>query len=330
VGELMSEPSVSVIIPVLNEERFLKQSVQAILNQNYSGQFEIILALGPSKDQTNVIAQELAQDKRIKLVENPSGRTASALNNAIKNSNFDIIVRLDGHAIVDSSYIKNAVNTLLESGADNVGGLMKAEGTNAFEKSVAAAMTSKFGVGNAPFHVGGKSGEVDTVYLGTFRKSALERVGYFDESFIRAQDWEMNYRIRKTGGKIWFNPDLVVSYRPRKNILQLAKQYFEYGQWRKQVTKTYPETVSMRYLAPPVTVSGLIAGFVMVLFSKILEINWLQIGWLAPLIYLTVILLAFLSIGSKIGLLSRLYLLLVLPTMHLSWGVGFLKGSKRL
>ena len=326
----MSEPAVSVIIPVLNEERFLKQSVQAILNQNYSGQFEIILALGPSKDQTNFIAQELAKDQRIKLVENPSGRTASALNNAIKNSNFDIIVRLDGHAIVDSDYIKNAVNTLLESGADNVGGLMKAEGTNAFEKSVAAAMTSKFGVGNAPFHVGGKSGEVDTVYLGTFRKSALERVGYFDESFIRAQDWEMNYRIRKTGGKIWFNPDLVVSYRPRKNILQLAKQYFEYGQWRKQVTKTYPETVSMRYLAPPVTVSGLIAGFVLVLFSKILDISWLQIGWLAPMVYLTVILLAFLSIGSKIGLLSRLYLLLVLPTMHLSWGVGFLKGSKRL
>jgi glycosyltransferase involved in cell wall biosynthesis len=330
VGELMSEPAVSVIIPVLNEERFLKQSVQAILNQNYSGQLEIILALGPSKDQTNVIAQELAKDQRIKLVENPSGRTAAALNNAIKNSNFDIIVRLDGHAIVDSNYIKNAVKTLVESGADNVGGLMKAEGTNAFEKSVAAAMTSKFGVGNAPFHVGGKSGEVDTVYLGTFRKSALERVGYFDESFIRAQDWEMNYRIRKTGGKIWFNPDLVVSYRPRKNLLQLAKQYFEYGQWRKQVTKTYPETVSMRYLAPPITVSGLIAGIIMVLFSKILDINWLQIGWLAPLVYLTVILLAFLTIGSKIGLLSRMYLLLVLPTMHLSWGVGFLKGSKRL
>ncbi len=326
----MSEPAVSVIIPVLNEERFLKQSVEAILNQNYSGQLEIILALGPSKDQTNVIAQELAKDQRIKLVENPSGRTAAALNNAIKNSNFDIIVRLDGHAIVDSNYIKNAVKTLVESGADNVGGLMKAEGTNAFEKSVAAAMTSKFGVGNAPFHVGGKSGEVDTVYLGTFRKSALERVGYFDESFIRAQDWEMNYRIRKTGGKIWFNPDLVVSYRPRKNLLQLAKQYFEYGQWRKQVTKTYPETVSMRYLAPPITVSGLIAGIIMVLFSKILDINWLEIGWLAPLVYLTVILLAFLSIGSKIGLLSRLYLLLVLPTMHLSWGVGFLKGSKRL
>jgi len=326
----MSEPAVSVIIPVLNEERFLKQSVQAILNQNYSGQLEIILALGPSKDQTKVIAQELAKDQRIKLVENPSGRTAAALNNAIKNSEFDIIVRLDGHAIVDSNYIKNAVKTLVESGADNVGGLMKAEGTNAFEKSVAAAMTSKFGVGNAPFHVGGKSGEVDTVYLGTFRKSALERVGYFDESFIRAQDWEMNYRIRKTGGKIWFNPDLVVTYRPRKNLFELAKQYFQYGQWRKQVTKTYPETVSLRYLAPPITVSGLIIGLAMILLSNILDTSWLQIGWIAPALYFSVILLALFSIGSKISLLSRLLLLVVLPTMHLSWGVGFLKGSKRL
>jgi hypothetical protein len=245
-------------------------------------------------------------------------------------SNFDIIVRLDGHAIVDNEYIKNAVKTLLDTGADNVGGLMSAQGTNSFEKSVAAAMTSKFGVGNAPFHVGGKSGEVDTVYLGTFRKSALQRVGYFDESFIRAQDWEMNYRIRKTGGKIWFNPDLVVTYRPRKNLRELAKQYFEYGQWRKQVTKTYPETVSLRYLAPPITVCGLFAGFLLVLISQISNIQWLQIGWLAPGVYLAVILLAFVTIKSKLSLMSRLYLLLVLPTMHLSWGVGFLKGSKRL
>ena len=330
VGESMSEPAVSVIIPVLNEERFLKQSVQAVLNQNYSGEMEVILALGPSKDQTNKIAQELAQDKRIKLVENPSGKTASALNNAIKKSNFDIIVRLDGHAIVDNAYIKNAVKTLLDTGADNVGGLMFAQGTNSFEKSVAAAMTSKFGVGNAPFHVGGKSGEVDTVYLGTFKKSALERVGYFDESFIRAQDWEMNYRIRKTGGKIWFNPDLVVTYRPRKNLRELAKQYFEYGQWRKQVTKTYPETVSLRYLAPPITVSGLFVGFLLIFLSQILDIQFLQFGWLAPGVYLAVILLAFMTIKSKISVMSRLFLLLVLPTMHLSWGVGFLKGSKRL
>ena len=326
----MSEPAVSVIIPVLNEERFLTQSVQAILNQDYSGQLEIILALGPSKDQTNKIAQELEKDPRVKLVDNPSGRTASALNSAIKKSNFEIIVRLDGHAIVDSNYIKNAVSTLLETDADNVGGLMQAQGTNTFEKSVAAAMTSKFGVGNAAFHVGGKAGEADTVYLGTFKKSALIRVGYFDESFIRAQDWEMNYRIRKTGGKIWFNPDLVVTYRPRKNLFELAKQYFQYGQWRKQVTKTYPETVSLRYLAPPITVSGLIIGLAMILLSNILDTSWLQIGWIAPALYFSVILLAVFSIGSKISPLSRLLLLVVLPTMHLSWGVGFLKGSKRL
>lgn len=326
----MSEPAVSVIIPVLNEERYLNQSVQAILNQNYTGQIEIILALGPSRDKTNEIAQNLAKDLRVKLVDNPSGKTAAALNNAIKISQFDIIVRLDGHAIVDDNYIKNAVTSLQESNADNVGGLMSAQGTNSFEKSVAAAMTSKLGVGNAPFHVGGKASEVDTVYLGTFKKSALERVGYFDESFVRAQDWEMNYRIRKTGGKIWFDPKLIVTYRPRKNLRELAKQYFEYGQWRRQVTKKYPETISIRYLAAPITVMGLIAGLLMLLTSMLTNFFWLQIGWLAPGIYLFVILLAFLTIKSKLSLASRLFLLIVLPTMHLSWGVGFLKSSKRL
>ena len=324
------KPPVSVIIPVLNEERFLFQAVSAVLNQQYESEFEVILALGPSKDKTNDVANELAKDSRVKLIDNPSGKTASALNQAIKNSRFDIIVRLDGHAIVDKYYLDNAVSTLLESNADNVGGLMQAEGISNFEKSVAAAMTSKFGVGNAPFHVGGSPGEVDTVYLGTFRKSALERVGYFDESFVRAQDWELNYRIRKTGGKIWFNPKLVVSYRPRPNLKALAKQYFEYGQWRKQVTKKYPETISLRYLAPPITVTGLLTGLIFILLNIFTQISFFNIGWLAIFSYLAVLILAFITIKRKISLKSRLLLFLVLPTMHLSWGVGFLKPTKRL
>lgn len=324
------KPPVSVIIPVLNEERFLFQAVSAVLNQQYESEFEVILALGPSKDKTNDVANELAKDSRVKLIDNPSGKTASALNQAIKNSRFDIIVRLDGHAIVDKYYLDNAVSTLLESNADNVGGLMQAEGISNFEKSVAAAMTSKFGVGNAPFHVGGSPGEVDTVYLGTFRKSALERVGYFDDSFVRAQDWELNYRIRKTGGKIWFNPKLVVSYRPRPNLKALAKQYFEYGQWRKQVTKKYPETISLRYLAPPITVTGLLTGVIFILLNIFTQISFFNIGWLAIFSYLAVLILAFITIKGKISLKSRLLLFLVLPTMHLSWGVGFLKPTKRL
>ncbi|MFM1826330.1 MAG: hypothetical protein RLZZ37_965 [Actinomycetota bacterium] len=324
------KPAVSVIIPVLNEERFLFQAVSAILNQDYESDFEVILALGPSKDKTNEVAKDLANDSRVKLIENPSGKTAAALNEAIKISRFDIIVRLDGHAIVDKHYLDNAVTTLLETNADNVGGLMKAEGISNFEKSVAAAMTSKFGVGNAPFHVGGSPGEVDTVYLGTFRKSALERVGFFDESFVRAQDWELNYRIRKSGGKIWFNPKLVVSYRPRPNLKALAKQYFEYGQWRKQVTKKYPETISLRYLAPPITVSGLLVGLIFILLNIFTNISFFLLGWLAIFSYLAVLILGFITIKGKISLKSRLLLFLVLPTMHLSWGVGFLKPTKRL
>jgi len=326
----MSSLPVSVIIPVLNEERHLAEAVNRVLAQKYSDEIEVILALGPSTDQTNKIAQDLAKDNRIKLIDNPSGKTASALNNAIKASKFDIIVRLDGHALVADNYIQKAVDTLEETKADNVGGLMKAQGITFFEKSVAAAMTSKLGVGNAPFHVGGKPGFVDTVYLGTFRKSALARVGYFDESFIRAQDWELNYRIRETGGKIWFDPDLVVTYRPRANIKQLAKQYFQYGQWRRQVSKKYPETLNLRYLAAPVTVVGLLIGLAMILLQNILNIEWLKIGWLAPVVYAFVLILGFFVSDLKLNLRSRLILLVVLPVMHLFWGVGFLKSGERL
>ena len=327
----MSEPSVSVIIPVLNEERFLKQSVQAILNQNYSGQFEIILALGPSKDQTNVIAQELAQDKRIKLVENPSGRTASALNNAIKNSNFDIIVRLDGHAIVDSNYIKNAVKTLVESGADNVGGIMGARGVTKFEKAVAAAMTSPLGVGSASFHTGGSEGPAETVYLGVFKRSALERVGGYDPAFTRAQDWEMNYRIRSTGGTVWFNPDLFVTYRPRPNVFKLAKQYFEYGSWRHEVMRRHPDTrrtkSALRYFAPPLAVALIVIGKILGSIGFVMG-NALIWGYIFPLGYLALTLVSSLTLVKR-ARAGALWLPIVLMTMQMSWGIGFLTSRKK-
>src|SRR5947208_11407924 len=112
---------------------------------------------------------------------------------------------------------------MLRTGADNVGGLMWAEGQTPFEQAVARAMTSRFGVGNAPFHVGGEEGPADTVYLGVFRRTALDRVGGYNEDFVRAQDWEMNYRIRATGGTVYFSPQLSVSYRLRSSLSTRAQ-----------------------------------------------------------------------------------------------------------
>ena len=203
LGELSASPAISVILPVLNEEPHLDESVSAILSQDYQGIFEVILALGPSQDRTNEIANALAaRDNRVKLVSNPTGKTAVGLNLAIASSQSSVIVRVDGHAKIPNNYLSLAIKILRETGAVNVGGVMAAEGISKFEKAVARAMRSPLGVGASRFHTGGDAGEVDTVYLGAFRREAIVAAGGFDERYTRAQDRELNHRLRKNGGKI--------------------------------------------------------------------------------------------------------------------------------
>lgn len=314
-------PFVSVILPILNEEKHLQDCVLSILSQDYSGSLEIVLAVGPSHDRTLEIAEELQErDSRITVVQSPTGRTAAGLNIALRASLGTIIVRVDGHAQIPQDYISNAVETLLATGAVNVGGVMAAVGTNAFEKSVAGAMRSPLGVGASRFHTGGNPGEVDTVYLGVFRREALLRVGGFDERFTRAQDWELNFRLRSNGGVIYFDPRLHVTYRPRSTVKALAKQYFEYGRWRRVVSRRHKGTINYRYLAPPVALLGFLASLVL--------------GVVHPIFFLPAsIYLLFVAAASTViarSLLQYLYLLVIIPTMHFSWGAGFITSPKNL
>jgi glycosyltransferase involved in cell wall biosynthesis len=318
-------------MPVLNEEKYLSAAVEAILAQQYPGKLIIYLAIGPSKDKTLEVAKSLALvNKNLVVLESPSGRTPDSLNLAIKNSRESIIVRVDAHAELSKNYISTAIETLEKTGADNVGGVMCATGVTRFERAVAAAMTSRLGVGNASFHVGGQEGPAETVYLGVFRRAALERVGGFDPKFTRAQDWELNHRIRSSGGLVWFNPKLFVTYRPRPNLRKLAKQYFEYGIWRKEVMREHPETIkrktALRYFAPPLTVIGFIGGIAISVVG-ILQENFLKYGFLLPVTYLVATLFSSLLLGkrSKSGFF---WLPLVLPTMQISWGLGFLIGKQ--
>jgi cellulose synthase/poly-beta-1,6-N-acetylglucosamine synthase-like glycosyltransferase len=296
--------------------------VTAILSQNYEGPFEIILALGPSRDQTNAIAEVLAaRDTRIKLVMNPSGKTAAGLNLAIAASENPVIVRVDGHAKIPNDYLSIAVSVLRESGAVNVGGVMAAEGVTNFEIAVSRAMRSPLGVGSSRFHTGGKAGEVDTVYLGAFRREAINAVGGFDERYTRAQDWELNHRLRKSGGKIYFDPRLQVTYRPRPNLSKLAKQYFQYGRWRRVVSRSHPGTVNLRYLAPPLTLIG-------TLTSLILGLLLHPIFLLPAAVYGIFMLISSILIAKSIR--EFFSLLAIIPTMHFAWGAGFITSTKSL
>ncbi len=316
-------PPISVVMPVLNEERHLREAVRQVLSQQYEGPIEVVLAVGPSHDRTQEVADAIAaEDPRVRVVANPTGRTPNALNAAIGASSHAIVARVDGHAMLPPDYLKVAVETLEETGADNVGGVMAAEGVTPFEQAVARAMTSKIGVGGARFHTGGVAGPADTVYLGVFRRSALDRVGGYDEHFQRAQDWEMNHRIRQTGGLVWFQPRMRVSYRPRPSVKALAKQYFHYGRWRRVVSRTHPGTINLRYLAPPAAVLGVLAGLVAAPFF------WPAL--ILPVGYLAAILAGSVLTGSGMPGKARVWLPVAYVTMHMSWGTGFITSPPGL
>lgn len=315
-------PAVSVILPVLNEELHLESAVLSILSQDYQGPLEVILSIGPSRDRTEEIAQKLSHaDKRVVVVQSPTGRTAAGLNLALNKSQSPVVVRVDGHAQIPSNYISLVVEILNASGAVNVGGVMAAVGTTRFESAVAGAMRSPFGVGASRFHTGGKAGAVDTVYLGAFRREALVAIGGFDERFTRAQDWELNFRLREKGGLVYFDPRLQVIYRPRSTVKALAKQYFEYGRWRRVVSRRHPGTINYRYLAPPVALVGFLSS--VILGTLLSSLFLIPAG-----IYALFVVIASLKIATS--LLEFIILLTVLPTMHFAWGAGFITSPKSL
>jgi len=309
-------------MPALNEEKYLESAVTSIFEQKglENTNIEVVLALGPSTDKTNTVAEALKSRFPVKTVQNPTGKTPAGLNLAIAEARYDVIVRVDAHSILSPEYTAQALEVINTTGAANVGGLMKAEGTTSFQKAVAWAYRSRIGLGGGTFHIGGKAGPSDSVYLGVFRADILKELKGFNEKMIRGQDWELNLRIRQSGHTVWFDPRLEVTYFPRSSLSKLSRQFFDTGAWRAQLTKTHLGSANLRYFAPPALVLAVTMG----LLSFFLGFGGI-LGLIPTLIYIALVLLSSIS-AKKLNLSSRLALLLVLPTMHLSWGSGFLSG----
>ena len=309
-----------------------------VLGQEYPGELELVLAVGPSADRTEELAHELAAaHPRVTVVANPSGKIPAALNAARRAARHAVIARVDGHAMLPPGYLTTAVTALLETGAADVGGVMAAEGVTAFQRAVAWGMTSKAGVGSAAFHTGGGAGPVDSVYLGVYRREAIEQAGGYDEEMLRAEDWDLNYRIRAAGGQIWFTPELRVSYRPRASVRTLGSQYFHYGRWRRVVIREHPETASFRYLAPPAAAGlvalGLVAGvagLAGIAAGAPPGVRWLAAGLVIPVTYLAGITAVGTVLARRMPAAVRIRVPLVLGVMHLCWGTGFLTSPRTL
>ncbi len=328
-------PGVSYVMPVLNEFDYVENAIRTVLDQNYPGEKQLVVALGPSNDGTTQLVESLAAaDPRIRTVANPDADIPVGLNLAIRASSNPIIVRVDAHSELEPGYTRAAVATLQRTGAANVGGVMRAEGKTAFQAAVARAYNSPFGLGGARYHGGAEEGPAESAYLGVFRREALEAAGMFDETIRRGEDWELNLRIRWGGGTVWFDPKLQVTYWPRENWPKLVRQFFATGGWRAELVRRYGGRNPWRFYAPPLLVLSLIASIVIgaLQLTGVLHGHLSLIAsavYLAPIAYALLVLWVSLATDVVKPWRSRWLFLIVLPTMHLSWGTGFIVGIIR-
>jgi succinoglycan biosynthesis protein ExoA len=320
-------------MPVLNERDYVEDAVRTILTQEYTGSQELVLALGPSTDGTTELVEKLAKtDARISFVHNPGTDIPVGLNLAIRATRQPIVVRVDAHSELAPGYTQDAVATLDRTGAANVGGVMVANGKTPFQLAVARAYNSKFGLGGARYHSGGKEGPAESAYLGVFRREILEEVGGYDESLRRGEDWELNFRIRKSGHTVWFDPALKVTYWPRESWRKLSRQFFTTGVWRGELFRRLPRSTPLRYFAPPLLVLAFILSIVGGSLQIAGVIHWGKLSYLVFAVHTGlvayILLLIYLGLFYENGKSwrDRWLFILVLPTMHLCWGAGFTRG----
>lgn len=327
-------PGVSYVMPVLNEADYVESAVASILAQDYPGRIEVVLALGPSTDDTNAIIERMQrEDPRIQTVDNPRTDIPIGLNLAIRACTNPIIVRVDAHAELPAGYTRRAVATLLREGAANVGGIMVAVGRPGLQSAVARAYNSRLGLGGGAYHSADEEpGEAESAYLGVMRKDALDEIGYFDESLRRGEDWELNHRLREAGHLVWLDPSLRVNYWPRSTWTALLRQFYATGVWRGELVRRLHRRNSLRFFAPPALVVATAASVALVPLAAV-GVGSGSLPWVAgavalgPVAYLALLAAVAISGGGPVA--DRGRYCLVLATMHYAWGAGFLIGTVR-
>jgi len=308
---------------VLNEERHIRDCLASVFVQDYpANQVEVVVADGGSTDATReIVADFAASHPNLRLIDNPGRNQAAGLNRAIAATRGEVIARLDGHAAWDPGHLRRCVDLLDTTGADNVGGRMAAVGQTAVAAAVALATQSRLGVGGARFHYAETVTETDTVFLGCFRRSALERVGPFNEAYPPHEDYELNHRIRRSGGRIVYSPEIATRYWARSTWTGLAKQYFRYGRAKMRVARHSPGVIRPYHMVPPAMVLSVVPAA--------LCLRWRHgrcvIGALAA-VYTAASVISGARVSRQAPAAVRRRVPLVFPVVHASWGAGFWAG----
>lgn len=321
-------PMVSAIIPVFQEEKYIEQFLNSLLNQTFNSEkIEYIFVDGLSKDLTREHIQNFIDsntEMNIQLLDNKYQYQVNALNIGIKSSKGEIIIRLDVHSNFPENYIQLCVETLLETGADNVGGLAITKGTNKFSFTAAKLLSSKFGVGNSGFRTFAKSGFVETVPFGTYHKELFQKIGLFDERLIRNEDNEFNYRIIKNGGKIYLNNEIKFEYFCRDSYTSLMKMAFQNGMWNIITFHLIKGSMKIRHFIPFLFFLYIFLGLALIIFCSKLFFPW------SILIIVYLIINFFVSAKLSGSFIEFLHLLYLFPSFHLGYGMGSFVGLLRI
>lgn len=319
-------PFVTVIMPIRNESDFIERSLGAVLAQDYPHtSMEVLIADGMSTDDTRAIVERTAAgtpDITVTIVDNPGQIVPTGFNAALNKAKGEIIVRVDGHTLIERDYVRQCVETLQRTGADNAGGRMDPVSSTTFGQAVALATSSPFGVGGARFHYSDQEEWVDTVYMGAWPRRVFDRIGPFDAELVRNQDDEFNYRLRSSGGKILLNPAIRSTYYNRSTWKALWRQYFQYGYWKIRVLQKHPLQMRARQFVPPAFAAALVG-------SAGLMALWRPARWLFGFVvgaYAAANLVASGLTAKRARGNAGLWLPLVFATLHLSYGLGFWRG----
>ena len=323
----MADVIVSVVIPVYNEHRYIEKCIDSLLLQDYSkADMEWIFVDGMSTDDTKQLIQRYVAKypELIKVLENPNKTVPYAMNIGIKAARGKYIVRLDAHADYCHDYISKCVHYLETTSADNVGGVAETKSQGFVGNGIAKMLSSRFGVGNSEFRTNGETGYVDTVPFGAFRREVFEKWGGYDERLTRNQDNEMNYRIRKHGGKILLASDIKLSYYCRDTIKGIMRMAFQNGMWNVITMKLCPGSMGIRHFIPLAFLISLIA---MPLMSFFFPVFWYLFA-AEMILYFA---LDCLFSGKQANEVKEFFLLLFLfPTFHITYGAGSVRGLLEL
>ncbi|MDP9236598.1 MAG: glycosyltransferase family 2 protein [Chloroflexota bacterium] len=318
----MTQPFVSIIVPVRNEERYIERCLFSIALQDYPrSRFEIIVVDGESSDMTREIVNRFAAecDIDLHLFANLQRKTAAGLNVGLRQARGEVIVRIDGHACMAPDFLRRSVGALAESDADCVGGVIESEGEGVVGGAIALAMSSPFGVGGAAFRTGG-AGEVDTVAFGAYRRDVFDRVGEFAEDIDRGEDDEFNYRLRDDGGRILLVPGIRSSYTVRSGLGALARQYFAYGRAKPEVLRRHPAQMQLRQLAPAAFVVSIGSALLLALCGTPRALK------AAGGAYSLAAAIASLALARRGGWRFLVPLPVAFACLHVGYGLGFLAG----